>query len=102
MSQRYDATCPSEFYRGYATVLVQVKDALPKIAGLMALRQLVDQMDATIRSLPGDERRSGASFALTNVASYVQSGSQQQVAATLSAEVVCIANCFYRNRTLGL
>lgn len=102
MAQRYDATCPSEFYRGYATLLAQIGDALRTISSPTALYQLIDKFDLVIKALPADERRNGASFALMNVASYAQAGTVPQVSATIAAELVCIAHCFFRNQARGL
>lgn len=102
MAQRYDATCPSEFYRGYGTILAQFSDALRTISDPTALRQMIDKFDLAIKALPANEQRNGASFALMNVASYAQTGTVPQVSATVVAEVVCIAHCFVRNKAHGL
>ena len=100
--QRYDATCPSEFYRGYATLLAQISHAFRSQSNIPALYQMVDAFDAAIRALPPNERRNGASFALTNVAAYAQRGTVPQISATLSAELVCIARCFMQNQARGI
>jgi hypothetical protein len=100
-AQRYDATCPSEFYRGYATLLLRFNEAFPPRADMSALAALVEAFDSAIQGLPADERRNGASFALMNVASYAQMGTVQQVAATLIRELPCIAQCFVENRARG-
>jgi hypothetical protein len=67
---RYDPTCPSEFYRGYATLVARVGEALRGSATSVALARLIDEFHQAIQTLPADERRNGANFALTNVASY--------------------------------
>jgi len=100
-AQRYDPTCPSEFYRGYATLLIRVRDAFRSNPNLATLRQLIDAFDTAIKNLPADERRNGASFALMNVASYAQRGTAPQISATLAAELTCIAHCFARNKAGG-
>ena len=100
--QRYDATCPSEFYRGYATLLTQIGDAFGSNSNLAILHELVDAFDPAIMALPADELRNGASFALVNVAAYAQAGTAAQVSATLAAEIVCIAHCFVQNQAAGL
>ena len=102
MAQRYDATCPSEFYRGYATILAQIGDAFRTISSPTTLCQLIDEFDLAIKALPADERRNGANFALMNVASYAQAGTGPQVSATVVAELVCIAHCFFHNQANGL
>jgi hypothetical protein len=101
-AQRYDPTCPSEFYRGYATILAGISEALEAISGLPALRQLIDEFDLAIKALPPSERQNGASFALMNVASYAQVGTVPQISATVDAELVCIAHCFFHNQARGL
>ncbi len=101
-AQRYDPTCPSEFYRGYATLLVRIADAFRSNANLAALDQLINAFDLAIKALPADERRNGANFALMNVASYALMGTAPQIRATLAAELVCIARCFVHNQARGL
>jgi hypothetical protein len=101
-AQRYDPTCPSEFYRGYAALLIRIGDAFRPNANLAALGQLIDAFDLAIKALPANERRNGASFALMNVASYAERGSVPQILATLADELTCIAQCFIRNQTRGL
>jgi hypothetical protein len=102
MAQRYDPTCPSEFYRGYATLLIRVRDAFRSNANLSALRHSIDAFDVLIKALPADERRNGASFALMNVAAYAQNGTAPQISATLTVELPCIAHCFNKNKARGL
>lgn len=97
-AQRYDATCPSEFYRGYASLLQQIGKALKPSSNLATLRQLIEVSDLEIKGLPADERRNGASFALMNIAAYAQAGTVPQVSATVAAELECIARCFVHNR----
>jgi hypothetical protein len=101
-AQRYDPTCPSEFYRGYATLLVRIGDAFRLNPSLAALGRLIDAFDLAIKALPADERRNGANFALVNVASYARAGTAPQVSATLAAELPCIARCFVHNQAQGL
>ncbi len=100
--QRYDPTCPSEFYRGYATLLARIGDAFQFNANLPALRQLIEAFDQAIKALPVDERRNGASFALMNVASYAEVGTAPQISATLASELACIARCFAHSQANGL
>lgn len=102
MAQRYDATRSSEFYRGYATVVAQIADAIRMTSGPTVLRQQIDELDAAVMSVPDGECQTGASFALANVAGYAQNGTVPQVSVTLDAELVCIAHCFLRNQALGL
>jgi len=101
-AQRYDPTCPSEFYRGYATLLVRIGAAFRSNANLSALKRLIETFDIEVQALPADERRNGASFALTNVASYAQVGTVRQISATLDIETRCIAHCFVQNLARGL
>lgn len=101
-AQRYDPTCPSEFYRGYATLLFRIGDVFQSSASLAALGQLIDAFDLAIKALPADERRNGADFALMNVASYAQVGTVSQISATLAAEFTCIARCFVHNQARRL
>ena len=101
-AHRYDAMCPSEFYRGYATLLFLINGAIRKVSGQKALIVLIDEFDSAIKVLPDDEQRNGASLALTNVASYARAGTVPQVAGTVAAELVCIAHCFVKNQARGL
>jgi hypothetical protein len=120
--QRYDPTCPSEFYRGYATLLFRISDdAFHSNANLAAL--LIDALDFVIKALPrfipatdrakalmekagvpivADERTYGASFALMNFASYAERGTAPEISATLRAELTCVARCFVHNQVAGL
>jgi hypothetical protein len=101
-SQRYDPFCPSEFYRGYATLLARIGDAFRRAPYLEAMRSQVEFFDVAVRTLPEGERRNGASFALANVGGYTQVGTPPQIVATLEVELVCIANCFLENKGKGL
>jgi hypothetical protein len=101
-AQRYDPSCPSDFYRGYATILLRVRNEFHSNPNLGALRRQIDAYDQAIQALPADERRNGASFALMNIASYAQGGTPEQISATLAPELICIAGCFGRNRAAGL
>jgi hypothetical protein len=101
-AQRYDPACPSEFYRGYATLLNRIGGAFRTDANLAALRQLIDAFDPVIKALPADERRNGASFALMNVASYAERGTVPQISATIAGELTCIARCFVQNQARRL
>jgi hypothetical protein len=101
-AQRYDATCASEFYRGYASLLTQIGEALKPSSSLATLRHLIEVFDLEIKGLPADERRNGANFALMNVAAYAQAGTVPQVTATVAAELVCIARCFVHNQARGI
>jgi len=101
-AQRYDATCPSEFYRGYATLLAKIGEALKPSSSPAILHQLIDAFDLEVKGLSADERRNGANFALVNVAAYAQAGTVLQVSATVAVELVCIARCFVRNQARGL
>jgi hypothetical protein len=100
--QRYDPTCPSEFYRGCATLLTRIGDTFRANANVAALGQQIDAFDQVIKALPANEQRNGASFALMNVASYAQRGTVPQISATLAGELTCIARCFLQNQASGL
>ena len=101
-AQRYDPMCPSEFYRGYATLLVRISDAFRSSANRAAIGQLINAFDLAIKAVPADERRNGANMALTNVASYAQVGTVPQISATLASERTCIAHCFVHNQARRL
>jgi hypothetical protein len=100
--ERYDPACPSEFYRGYATLLVRISDACGHDTDPAALGRLIDAFNREIKALPADELRNGAGFALMNVASHAEGGTMPQMKATLAAEVPCIARCFVHNHSRGL
>jgi hypothetical protein len=100
-TQRFDPTCPSEFYRGYLSLLGWINHALRQDATLPSLRRSIDAFDVTVKALPADERRNGAAFALMNVAYYAEAGTIPQILATLDEEMVCIGHCFIQNRRLG-
>ena len=101
-SQRYDPSCPSEFYRGYLSLLGWISNALRRNPTLPSLRNSIHTFNASIEALPHDERRKGASFALMNVACYAEAGTIQQILATLDAEIVCVGDCYIKNRKRGL
>ncbi|MET0987703.1 MAG: hypothetical protein ABW034_20090 [Steroidobacteraceae bacterium] len=100
--KRYEPNCPSEFYRGYATLLMRIGDQFHANANLTVLGQLVDAFGTDIRALPAGELRKGASLALANVAGYAEEGTVQQISATLNVEVVCVARCFVHNQAKGI
>jgi hypothetical protein len=101
-ASRYDSTCPSEFYRGYATLFMRIGDVFRVNQNLTALHQQIHAFDLAIKALPDNERRNGASFALMNVASYAQSGTVPQILATLAGELTCIARFFFQNQARGI
>lgn len=101
-AHKYDPTCPSEFYRGYSTVLSRIDDGFRSNANIAMLGRLINAADVAVKALPADERRDGASFALANVAGYLRGATVQQLAMTLSAELVCIARCFVQNKARGI
>src|SRR5580704_14837386 len=68
--QRFDPSCPSEFYRGYATILADLADTGPAPLRIDAFRRRVDDLDAAVSSVEDGERTNGASFALANAAQY--------------------------------
>ncbi len=98
-AQRHDPSCPSEFYRGYLSLLGWISNALRRNPTLPSLRESIEAFNAAVKALPADERRNGASFVLMNVAYYAEAGTIPQILATLDAEIVCIAHCFIQNRT---
>jgi hypothetical protein len=101
-AQRYDPSCPSEFYRGYLSLLGWISSALRRNPTLPSLRKSIDDFDVAIKALPANECRNGASFALVNVAQYADAGTIPLILTTLDAEIVCIAHCFIQNRKRGL
>ncbi len=101
-AERYDPSCPSEFYRGYLSLLGWIRNGLRRNPTLPSLHKSIDAFDAAIKALPADEHRNGASFALMNLACYAEAGTIPQILATLDEEMVCIAHCFIQNRRLGL
>jgi hypothetical protein len=50
-AQRYDAACPSEFYRGYASLLTQIGEALRPSSSLATLGHLIEVFEA-VRATP--------------------------------------------------
>jgi hypothetical protein len=101
-SQRHDPTCPSEFYRGYATLISRLSDALRPEPTVFALVPLIDAFDAAVRDLPADDRTQGATFALMNAASYANGGDAPLVFEVLEREQPCIAQCFAVSQGQGL
>jgi hypothetical protein len=99
---RYDASCPSEFYRGYVSLLGWISKAIQQNPTLSALRESISAFGIAVRSLARDQRQEGANFALMNVTAYANAGTIQQIQATLDAEMPCIAHCFIKNRQRGL
>jgi len=82
-AQRYDRSCPSDFYRGYATILLRVRNDFHSNPNVGALRRQIDAYDRRSRRFRRRERN-GASFALMNIASYAQAGTPDQISATLA------------------
>jgi hypothetical protein len=99
---RYDPSCPSEFYRGYVSLLGWISKAIQQNPTLSSLRKSISAFHVAVDSLAHDQRQQGANFALMNVAAYADAGTIQQIQATLSAEMPCIAHCFIKNRQRGL
>ena len=44
-AQRYDRSCPSDFYRGYATILLRVRNDFHSNPNVGALRRQIDAYD---------------------------------------------------------
>jgi hypothetical protein len=99
MSQRYDPACPSEFYRGYGSVLSWLTDG--PFAG-RGLGEAIDEIDGILREVDAGEQLNGANFAVMNVAQYLNAAPVPQIVAHLGTEQVCIAQCFLRNRSAGI
>ncbi|MFE3194991.1 hypothetical protein ACFXHA_38710 [Nocardia sp. NPDC059240] len=103
MRDRWDPTCPSEFYRGYITMLDRILTALPRTCSLRQYLGCVDRADELVREWPGTEQRhAGARFAAMNAAQYATSGAAvDEITATMFYELSCIATCFRRACELG-
>jgi hypothetical protein len=99
---RYDEFFPSEFYRGYLSVLGWIENAIRRNPTMRSLLECIDDFDVVVKALPADQRREGARFALSNVAEYANAGTIPEIRAALDVEMVCIAHCFVRNRNRGL
>jgi hypothetical protein len=105
---RYDQTCPSEWYRGYATGLVAARAELQRATSAGNAARLVDTLDQSIE-VPDDhcgpvsQPMAGYKFALMNAYLYATSASSvQQILHTLDVELPCIAYGFFANRERGL
>jgi len=87
---RYVDDCPSECYRGAATML----------------SLLVEEMDQSLNasSLPADNNvRVGAFLTLANIASYAQTEPNINLLYPfLQAELICTAQFFFQNRQKGI
>jgi hypothetical protein len=105
---RYDPTCPSEWYRGYATGLMAARAELQQATTVSTAARLVDTLDQSIRapedrSGPVSQPLAGFKFALMNAYLYATSASSvQQILHTLDRELPCIAYGFLANRQRGL
>jgi hypothetical protein len=104
MQNRYNRTCPSEFYGGYLTALVGLMQSVAPYDTLDRYRSVVNTIDATFKSWPGTRDRSaGAATALTDAWEYADSGSSViQILAHLRGEMACVADCFEIARADGL
>jgi hypothetical protein len=100
---RYVEDCPSECYRGSATVLSIVVEGMRQ--GLEA-NHMSNEVDHGLKTsgLPEkDERTVGAFLANLNVTTYVEKApSRQFLAQVLEAELICTAQFFLENRRKGL
>lgn len=105
---RYDPTCPSEWYRGYATGLMAARAELVQATTVSNAARLVDTLDQSFqvpddRSGPVSQPLAGYKFALMNAYLYATSASSvQQILHTLDVELPCIAYGFFANRQRGL
>ncbi|MBB5913187.1 hypothetical protein BJY24_002054 [Nocardia transvalensis] len=96
MRDRYDPTCPSEFYRGYLTALVGLVQSIAPTDPLDHYRSVVTRIDEILKTWTGQQdQRSGGAFAMTNAWQYSTSGaSMPQIVAFLRGEIACLAECF--------
>jgi hypothetical protein len=104
LQSRYDPSCPSEWYRGYVSVLWAIRSVIQAATTKGQLIKIVDGVEDSAKLLPADDqRRLGASFATMNVAEYTKAASTvAQVINTLDLELPCIALCFSTNKQNGL
>ncbi|MFB8003387.1 hypothetical protein [Nocardia sp. NPDC056000] len=100
MSNRYDPTCPSGFYRGYLTALVGLAQSVTVHDSLDHLQAIVEHLDGAFRTWNGTaDETTGAAFALTNAWAYTESGSSvADIIDFLYGEIACIADCFALTR----
>ncbi|MFC9436544.1 hypothetical protein [Nocardia sp. NPDC057030] len=103
MRDRYDPTCPSEFYRGYLTALVGLVQSIEPADSLDRYRSVVTHIDEVLKTWTGDQdQRTGGAFAMTNAWQYSTSGtSLPQIVAFLRGEIACLAECFHTARLHG-
>ncbi|RDI69285.1 hypothetical protein [Nocardia pseudobrasiliensis] len=96
MRDRYDPTCPSEFYRGYLTALVGLVQSIGPADSLDRYQSVVTHIDDVLKSWTGQQDQlSGGAFAMTNAWQYSTSGaSTPQIVAFLRGEIACLAECF--------
>jgi hypothetical protein len=105
---RYDPTCPSEWYRGYATGLIAARAELQQATTVGNAARLVDTLDQSIQAPddpagPVSQPLAGYKFALMNAYLYATSASSvQQILHTMDLELPCIAYGFFANRQRGL
>ncbi|MFG1795056.1 hypothetical protein [Nocardia sp. NPDC049149] len=104
MRDRYDPTCPAEFYRGYLTALVGLLQSIGTTDSLDHYRSVVTHIDEVLRSWTGhQDQRTGGAFAMTNAWQYSTSGaSMPQIVTFLHGEIACLAECFRTASWRGL
>ncbi|MFF0488179.1 hypothetical protein ACFYTQ_04070 [Nocardia sp. NPDC004068] len=103
MRDRWDPTCPSEFYRGYITALAGLVQSVSADQPLDRYRSIVTTIDDILKSWTGTpDQRSGAAFAMTNAWQYSESGATvPQIVPFLRGEIACLAECFRTARWHG-
>ncbi|MCM6775588.1 hypothetical protein NDR87_15070 [Nocardia sp. CDC159] len=100
---RYDPTCPSEFYRGYLTALVALLQSVGPGDSMDRYRSVVTRIDDVLKTWSGhNDQRSGAAFAMTNAWQYSTAGvAVPQIVAFVRGEIACLAECFRTARWHG-
>ena len=104
MQNRYEPTCPSEFYRGYLTPLVGLVQSVGVDDTVERYRWVANEIDETVKTWSGtSDQCSGAGFSMANAWEYsVSFASVAQILAFIRGEIACVAECFQIARVNGL
>jgi hypothetical protein len=102
---RYVPSCPSECYRGAATVMTLIIDGLRRG---QRMDDLVDEIDRSLQAAnpangSWNDRNVGAGIANTNAYTYGHSGyGMDMVLMAMEAELICTAGFYFINKERGI
>jgi hypothetical protein len=106
MQALYDPARPSEYYRGYATVLWTARMVVQNTTSVSEAKTMVLSVNLLMDTEPAAEQlMEGARFGLYSIFAYIELGkirTVEQIIDMLDASLPVLSRCFFINRQKGI